>query len=632
MPDITPVALSIQPAPSIGPTLSSLTQLGIQQTQLARQNALYGALAGGDPNEIAKWDPSMATAEVGYQKASRAFDAWKQYGAAAAAGDPQAQAALGARDPESLKILTAIASDRQGIAASAQKMGYDTFDQATKATNALGTQLLAIAGEPDPAKRAAAIPTLIAQAKRIPGATDDQILPVAKALQIASDPKASPEDQNRALDVVAHVGKVMFASSADAQAVLAKSGFGTTTLDPNAPQVIPGAAQAAMGFPLQNNPLGAAAGVPQAPPPAAAAPPALAPAAGPPPDAGASSLAAGPGATFSGLPTPDSGGATPPGLPSPAASAPAAGPPPPIAPIPAAPAAAAPAPALPTLALGLPASRTASGALVTGGGPAYAEGEKQKAMELADAGSMTNLTKQIDMQNQTGAMLGVLKSANLQTGLGSGDFLQLQKAQQTLYSILGVNDPALNETINTKESFTKFATLAAAQIAKQDVGARVTNFDLQTFLRNQPGLDTSLQGNMRLLGVVDQVQSRNVDLARLAQQYRASGDWQGWTKATQAYQDAHPIVDPGNGQVLSTSSDNSYKRGEPISVTPAQLQAGVLDNTYHLLPGAQVSVGGKTFVYAGAPTGKPGVTGAALPRPAPASIVGAPALPTFGGQ
>jgi hypothetical protein len=101
--------------------------------------------------------------------------------------------------------------------------------------------------------------------------------------------------------------------------------------------------------------------------------------------------------------------------------------------------------------------------------------------------------------------------------------------------------------------------MAGAQ-AKNAVGARVTNFELGNFLKANPGLDMSVTGNQRLLGIQAQIEQRNIAVGLAIRAASADAISQGKRinpsqveKLIRDYDDAHHVTDPVTGQDLTQS-------------------------------------------------------------------------------
>lgn len=70
---------------------------------------------------------------------------------------------------------------------------------------------------------------------------------------------------------------------------------------------------------------------------------------------------------------------------------------------------------------------------------------------------------------------------------------------------------------------------------------RGTNFDLQTFMRANPGLSTTLQGSRMLLDLMKQGYEQNLDIASLANKQKGTNPEQ-WMEIKKKYLDEHPLT------------------------------------------------------------------------------------------
>lgn len=224
------LAAQIQPAPSIGPVVGQLNQLRLQQQQLSQQNALYGAMAGGDPNEIAKYDPDAATSRLKFNSASRADAAAVQYAAAAANGDKAAMAALIAAGSPLGELISGVQQHQQAILSA---MSEDERKNIAQFGPAVGAQLATAYAEPDPAKKAAILAT--ARPNALKAGWDEKEIDdfIAKAL--------SPDGN----EVLGATGYGMLATGKAAQDALTAGHFSPTDL--SKPQFFPQTQVSAMG-------------------------------------------------------------------------------------------------------------------------------------------------------------------------------------------------------------------------------------------------------------------------------------------------------------------------------------------------------------------------------------------------
>lgn len=159
--------------------------------------------------------------------------------------------------------------------------------------------------------------------------------------------------------------------------------------------------------------------------------------------------------------------------------------------------------------------------------------------------------------NDINAMDGAVKriqAAGGTTGFGKDELTNLQSAYNTAANMFGLQPV----NIADQEALRKFnRTLAGAQ-AKETAGARVTNFEMSNFLKANAGLETSPEGNTRLLGIQRQIEERNVNLGQQIRQMTADAISNGTKvdaatveRTIRSYDNQNHITDPLTGQDLT---------------------------------------------------------------------------------
>jgi hypothetical protein len=153
------------------------------------------------------------------------------------------------------------------------------------------------------------------------------------------------------------------------------------------------------------------------------------------------------------------------------------------------------------------------------------------------------------------AMSGALQSIREKggtTGLGETAKTNLQSYINTLSNAVGYQP----FDVSDKELINKFGRLLSANAAKDSQGSRVTNFELDNFLKANPGLELSPQGNERLLGIMQQIEKRKVDLGTELQDRFAAGKPPSIAENhefVKNYIDKHHIIDPITGQDITAN-------------------------------------------------------------------------------
>jgi hypothetical protein len=165
-----------------------------------------------------------------------------------------------------------------------------------------------------------------------------------------------------------------------------------------------------------------------------------------------------------------------------------------------------------------------------------------------------------DVAAMQGAIDAIQKNGGTTGGMGQAQVLELKKSINSGANALGMSNPFNENDISDKEFLTKFNRSMAGAQAKNAVGARVTNFELGNFLKANPGLDMSVTGNQRLLGIQAQIEQRNIAVGQAIRAATADAVSQGKRinpsqveSLIREYDDAHHITDPVTGQDLTQS-------------------------------------------------------------------------------
>jgi hypothetical protein len=117
------------------------------------------------------------------------------------------------------------------------------------------------------------------------------------------------------------------------------------------------------------------------------------------------------------------------------------------------------------------------------------------------AGLPQSQEKLRNLNAMSGALQAIREKGGT-TGMGEEEKVRLQSLVNTAANTVGMQP----FDISNQELMNKFGRLMAANAAKDAQGARVTNFELDNFLKANPGLSLSLQGNERLLGIMQQIE------------------------------------------------------------------------------------------------------------------------------
>lgn len=145
-------------------------------------------------------------------------------------------------------------------------------------------------------------------------------------------------------------------------------------------------------------------------------------------------------------------------------------------------------------------------------------------------------------------------------GMAQPQLLELAKTLNAGAAALGQSAPFDEKNISDKELLAKFNRDMAGAQAKGAVGSRVTNFEMSNYLKANPGLETSITGNQRLLGIKAQIEQRNAAVGNAMRAEAAASIGQGrkvdpakMEKIIRDYDESHHIQDPITGQDLTQS-------------------------------------------------------------------------------
>jgi hypothetical protein len=181
------------------------------------------------------------------------------------------------------------------------------------------------------------------------------------------------------------------------------------------------------------------------------------------------------------------------------------------------------------------------------------QGELTKPIVAEHAALIGGVPKAQERLRNLNAMSGALQAIREKggtTGLGEEEKTRLQSFVNTAANTIGMQP----FDISDKELMNKFGRLMAANAAKDAQGARVTNFELDNFLKANAGLTLSPQGNERLLGIMQQIEERNIAVGKELRKRSTSKNppsVQENDQWVQQYDEEHHIKDPISGQDIT---------------------------------------------------------------------------------
>jgi hypothetical protein len=204
-----------------------------------------------------------------------------------------------------------------------------------------------------------------------------------------------------------------------------------------------------------------------------------------------------------------------------------------------------------------------------------------------------------DISAMQGAVDAIQKNGGTTGGMLPAQRLELQKSINAGAAALGLEKPFSEDDISDKEFLTKFNRSMAGAQAKNAVGSRVTNFEMSNFLKANPGLDMSVTGNQRLLGIQAQIEQRNIAVGNAIREATAQAISSGKKidpvtvqRIITDYDTAHHIQDPTTGQDLT----QSYALPE---FQEGGTNAALADQHNANLGPTEKTIGGKTYVKQG---------------------------------
>lgn len=165
-----------------------------------------------------------------------------------------------------------------------------------------------------------------------------------------------------------------------------------------------------------------------------------------------------------------------------------------------------------------------------------------------------------DIAAMQGAIDAIQRNGGTTGGLAPQARLELQKSINAGLNAVGITKPFSEDDLSDKEFLTKFNRSMAGAQAKNAVGSRVTNFEMSNFLKANPGLDMTVTGNQRLLGIQAQIEQRNIAVGNAIRDATAEAISQGKKVDPRTvegiirkYDEDHHITDPATGQDLTQS-------------------------------------------------------------------------------
>jgi hypothetical protein len=119
------------------------------------------------------------------------------------------------------------------------------------------------------------------------------------------------------------------------------------------------------------------------------------------------------------------------------------------------------------------------------------------------------------------------------------------KLRETLDG-MGIHTDWVKTGMAQSEMIQKMNAQLASASAKAMTG-RPTQFEFQSWQKNNPGLGTSREGSLALLDVLRQTAKQDIDLGRLAQDKK---NWDNWPEVVDKFYATHDLTNPLTGHSM----------------------------------------------------------------------------------
>lgn len=166
---------------------------------------------------------------------------------------------------------------------------------------------------------------------------------------------------------------------------------------------------------------------------------------------------------------------------------------------------------------------------------------------------------------------GTVKSSNdISMGPTSSAFNQVKRGLANFF-------PGIAKGISEADTIEKLNTLLASESTKNFTN-RGTNFDLQTFMRANPGLEQSKEGMLMIVDILKQEMQQKQDIGKIANKYRTK-DPQSWLDRKQEYYDDNPII------IRRPLGNNKFENVTTKKITKPEDAEGLPKGTRFMIPG-----------------------------------------------
>lgn len=152
---------------------------------------------------------------------------------------------------------------------------------------------------------------------------------------------------------------------------------------------------------------------------------------------------------------------------------------------------------------------------------------------------------------------------NISTGPGAETWLKVKQAAENIFP--GLDIKGLPET----EVVSKLNALLASESAKA-MSSRPTQMEFKTFMANNPGILTSVQGTHYLINVLKQTTQQDIGLRRLAMNDK---NIPNWTDVEDRYYKDNPVKSPFTGKPVSGEERLNDIQTPPANANSAKMSA-----------------------------------------------------------
>jgi hypothetical protein len=150
---------------------------------------------------------------------------------------------------------------------------------------------------------------------------------------------------------------------------------------------------------------------------------------------------------------------------------------------------------------------------------------------------------------------------NISTGPGANTMLSLKQGLANIF-------PSMADAATPTEMLQKLSTQLATADAK-GLASRPTQFDFATYLKNNPGIQMSIQGQKALVDLKLQQAQHDYELGSMATHKQYASDPGGWADVVAKYDQEHPLINPLTGKPADASATDFPAPKDGAQAAPA---------------------------------------------------------------